>query len=236
MCVIPTRYVLSLSLLIALSSVWPCAPTALAQDEGLSLKAVEKEAPQAIAKAIQAVLDNKVIQLVDAEGPVFEYWFRKAIPLQNKPTTPGGALDSIKETTLLGVLKLHKPFHDFRDDKVDPGVYTMRLGLRPDDGDHMGVSFFSYFALLVPAERDRELEGIKSHHALSVASMEDTAGGHPRSVSLEPLENDSGEFPRLESGSSGSKLVYLKLSATAAGDPEPFAIVLGLVYEGTGEV
>ena len=45
--------------------------------------------------------------------------------------------------------------HDYRDQPIAKGVYTMRYGLQPVNGDHLGVSTYRDYSLLLPAAKDR---------------------------------------------------------------------------------
>ena len=44
--------------------------------------------------------------------------------------------------------------HDYRDQSIAKGVYTMRYGLQPVNGDHLGVSTYRDYSLLLPAAKD----------------------------------------------------------------------------------
>ena len=52
---------------------------------------------------------------------------------------------------LIGVLQFASEGHDYRDQSIAKGVYTMRYGLQPVNGDHLGVSTFRDYSLLLPA-------------------------------------------------------------------------------------
>ena len=45
--------------------------------------------------------------------------------------------------------------HDYRDQPIAKGVYTMRYGLQPVNGDHLGVSIYRDYSLLLPAAKDQ---------------------------------------------------------------------------------
>ena len=61
----------------------------------------------------------------------------------------------LAESELLGVVQLAGEGHDYRDQAIAKGVYTMRYGLQPVNGDHLGVSPFRDYSLLLPAAKDK---------------------------------------------------------------------------------
>ena len=145
------------------------------------------------------------------------------------------ALAGISGITLLGAAKVHaKKRYDFRDDPIDPGVYTLRMGLQPKDGNHIGTAPFDTFAMLVPHERDAKLGGIPDHDALVELSMEGTAGQHPSILSLQPMKKAEGEFPSLTEGGHDWKFLNIKLPIKVGDKTESIAVQL--VYEGAGDL
>src|SRR5438045_2547231 len=100
----------------------------------LALKAADKEPPKELDTSIRAKLQTKAVQLLEGGKPVCEFWFSAEIPLQSKPDSAGKALDSIKQTTLLGAVAVSKDQRDYRDDELRAGIYTMRFALQPQDG------------------------------------------------------------------------------------------------------
>ena len=66
---------------------------------------------------------------------------------------PKGAIQFpfLADGELLGVLQFATEGHDYRDQPIAKGVYTMRYGLQPVNGDHLGVSTYRDYVLLLPA-------------------------------------------------------------------------------------
>jgi hypothetical protein len=137
---------------------------------------------------------------------------------------------------LLGVVAVHRSRRDYRDDEVVEGVYTMRLGLQPQDGNHLGTSIYPYYALLVPAKRDAEVEGFIAHDPLVEASMEDTPTGHPMILSLYPVYSVEGDLPKLHEPEEEHQSVRVSIPAKVNGSDEETELVFDLVYKGTGEI
>src|SRR5207247_6440029 len=87
----------------------------------LVLKVTDKAPPEALDAAIRAKLQPKAVQLLDGGKPVYEFWFCNEIPLQSKPASMAKALDSVKETTLLGAASVPASKRDYRDDELPSG-------------------------------------------------------------------------------------------------------------------
>ena len=75
---------------------------------------------------------------------------------------------------LIGALRVPEgtTFTDFRGQEIKPGVYTLRYGQQPQDGNHIGTSELADFLLALPAEADTELKPIADADALSQKSAE----------------------------------------------------------------
>ncbi|MCH8968217.1 MAG: hypothetical protein IIA66_03755 [Planctomycetes bacterium] len=212
--------------------------TAKAEDRAVTLIATSAESPKEIAEPIRAVLQKSVLRLTDKDGPLLEFWFRQALPLSQAPV-PGRFVfefETLPEGALIGVLRVHKERRDFRDEEIPPGVYTLRLGLQPEDGDHLGTSPTRYFAVLSPSKLDRKLKGISGHDHLARISSKVNAAGHPSTMNLQPVRNKEGQFPRLAEHHQDHKLVYLQIPGRIEGQDKPVVLRFGIVYQGTGEI
>ena len=156
------------------------------------------------------------------------------VHLKSRPASLGKALDSLAPATLLGAVSVSSATRDYRDDELPAGVYTMRFGLQPQDGDHLGTAEYPYFAVLIPAKNDTQLDGITTFKAMTKASGKDTASGHPVVLSLRPVSSDTGDFPKLNEPTAEHKSVRVKVPGKA-GD-EKTSIVFELVYKGHGHI
>ena len=163
----------------------------------LALKVADKDVPKQIGESIRKMLQPKAVQLLEGDKPALEFWFSSEFPLKSKPASPDKALDAIPETTLLGAVAVGAGQRDYKDNEIASGIYTMRFGLQPQDGDHLGTADFIYFAVLIPAKTDTKLDGLTTYKALTKASSKDTASNHPVILSLRPATSDEGELPKL---------------------------------------
>ena len=201
---------------------------ALALDASASeLKVQEKAPPTQVDPAIRKLLQGKSIQLAP-----FEFWLVSELQLPAKATEPGKALDSLQQATILGVVSIEKATRDYRDDEIPAGIYTMRLILQPQDGNHLGTSEFPQFAALTPAKADTKPEGITDYKSLVKASSKETATDHPVILSLRPVNSAPSDMPTIEEPAPEHKSVRVKIPASARG--EKTEIAFDIVYEGKG--
>src|ERR1041385_1654510 len=228
---VTTRLVRMLSAAFCVVALGATSTTSMAAE--LTLKVADKAPPEALDAAIRAKLQSKAVQLVDGAKPVYEFWFCNEIPLQSKPASVAKALDSLKETTLLGAASVPASKRDYRDDELPSGIYTMRFALQPQDGDHLGTAEYPYFAVLVAAKLDTKPDGITEYKSLVKTSAKAASGDHPMIISLRPASSDGGDLPKLNEPAPDHKSVRVQVPAKA-GD-EKTSLVFELVYEGKGK-
>src|SRR6185369_5218892 len=97
-------------------------------------------------------------------------WFRKQLPLAKAPVGGTLAIDTVPEGSVLGVVRATGKRRDFRDEDIPPGVYVVRLGIQPEDGNHQGSAPTRTFALLIPAKSDTKLEPLAHKDVLKAAA------------------------------------------------------------------
>ena len=201
----------------------------------LAVKIADKEPPQELSDAIRHTLQTQAVQLLDGDKAVFEFWFCHEVPLKSKPDSLAKALDAIKQATLLGAVSVQGDNRDYKDNGIAPGVYTMRLGLQPSDGDHLGTSEYAWFAVLILAKYDTKPDGITDYKPLVKASGKETPSGHPLILSLRPVSADPGDQPKLNDPVPDHKSVVVKVPAKVEGKDEKISLAFELVYHGIGK-
>ena len=123
------------------------APLLLAQ-EPVRLTVAAADPPEEVAEPIRKVLNNQAASLANDESTFFQFWFHKELPLAQPPAGETLAIDTLQEGTVLGVLKVGSERYDFRDEEIPKGIYILRFGIQPEDGNHLGVAPTRTFALL----------------------------------------------------------------------------------------
>ena len=142
--------------------------------------------PPEIAAPVAAAIGPGGIRAT-AGSATLTFWWVKQLPTK-AATTDGAspaAWSSVQEGTLVGAVKIDKDFRDIRGRVIKAGTYTLRYGLQPTNGDHLGVSPFREFLLLSPAAVDTD-PAPKGHDESVELSKQTIGGSHPAVWSLDP--------------------------------------------------
>jgi hypothetical protein len=196
-----------------------------------TIKVLEKEPPKDLSDAIRQKLQPRPIEIRNGDKVVYEFWFVSKLPLKAKPESPAKALDAVDEITFMGVARVGEGRRDYKDNEITPGLYTIRFGLQPQDGDHLGTSEFPYFAVLVPIQSDADL-ALKTRKATLKASGKATATGHPAVLSLRPVASDVGQTPVQIKPAPGLEAIQLQVPAKASDSDQETPVGFELVYQG----
>ena len=179
--------------------------------------------PEEIAGEIRAVLDPGGQRVTLASGTTLEFWFVSDQPA-GPGSPPGATFPELGAGTLVGAVQTSGPWTDYKGNSIEPGVFTLRYGSRPEDGNHMGVSVHLDFVLLVPVAEDPTVEVEWGQDDLNIMSFGATGIGHPGVMSLAPNYEGVGEPTIFEDDSGGWALAWPWENLT-----------LGFVVEGEGE-
>jgi hypothetical protein len=147
------------------------------------------------------------------------FWWAKEIPL--KAAAP--AWSDVPEGTLVGAVKIEKDFRDTRGRVIKAGAYTLRYGIQPANGDHLGVSPFREFLLLSPAKQDAD-PAPPSHDGLVDLSKQTIGGSHPAVWSLDPPV--ATDAPLTVHANTELELKALVMEVPAIGGTVRFGLVL----------
>jgi hypothetical protein len=194
-------------------------------DAKYSIKTGAAPVPKEINESIAKLLSDQSIRLIDDKGAVLcELWLRKEVPLKSAGTAP--TYRDLDETTILGAIRFPAQVTDYRKQKIKPGVYTLRLGFQPMDGDHMGTAPYPEFGLVVPADTDVKPDTMTAKE-LQEMSSKATGGSHPGVFLLYPNEKPE-DAPKLVSKDSKTWVLNAK-EATAGGQKAALGIGLTLI-------
>lgn len=158
---------------------------AMAQ-ESIKVQAEKQAPPSAVGAEILRSLEGQAYRIQDEQGGDFaRIWLRQTTPGSEKPGGPKGTIQFpfLADGELLGVLEFAKEGHDYRDQPIAKGVYTMRYGLQPVNGDHLGVSTYRDYVLLLPAAKDKA-PAAPARKQLEERSAESAGTSHPASFLL----------------------------------------------------
>jgi hypothetical protein len=195
-------------------AAWLALVPALLAAPAYSIKTLADTAPpKQLSDAVRKVLDNRCIQLQDGKGnTIAEVWLAKE-PV-GKATAEqiknGLTYREFPQSTILGAIRVAKAMQDYKKQKIPAGVYTLRLGIQPEDGDHMGTSPYNEFALLCPADQDKKTDLLEVKDLRELSAK--TTDNHPGVFVLFPAEKDAGDKPKLVSKTGGHWVVFVKMT------------------------
>src|SRR5713226_2956018 len=109
----------SVLLLLAGGSLVP------AQDSKYAIKIADTPPPKELSEPIRKLLGPPV-RFFEGSKLVAELWFRKEVPADATPeqVKNGVTYRELKQSEIMGVLKVENGWTDYRKQKVKAGVYT----------------------------------------------------------------------------------------------------------------
>lgn len=183
----------------------------------------------AIPTGLASRLDPQGAQLSSGGSPLCNFWMLKSVPtVPSTSTEPDILYGNLQVGELVGVMQVLAPAQDFRHQKVPPGVYTMRYGQIPQDGNHMGVSQYRDFLLLGPVAADTKLDAVLGFDDLVALSRKTAGTGHPAVLSLIPANSSVKTLPGVFSDDSGDQVVQFSIPEQGASGAQatPMALVI----------
>jgi hypothetical protein len=204
--------------------------------ESYKVEVLKEAPPEALAGAVRGTLAAPGYRVVDGQGKSYaEVWLRKSIPASGKPAGPKGAVQFpvLAEGELLGALRFPGEGHDYRDQSIPQGVYTLRYGLQPVNGDHLGVSTYRDYALLLPAGRDKTLDNL-AQKKLQDQSADAAGTSHPAVLMLLAASPDAAkaEPSMAHDEEKNTWAAVIPLSLAVKGEAAPVALPIQLVVVG----
>lgn len=200
-----------------------------AEPEPFALKFDSKSAPpEAISESLRTEIAPGEFAIRDGENQLLSFWFRKEIPVKASAEQLKNGLTyrEIPEGTLIGIVKFEKAFIDFRKQEIAAGVYTLRIAVQPDTGDHKETAPHQDFVLLTPAADDAALEPLELKDLVK-RSLKATGGDHPAVMLLYPHFGKEIDA-KIAGRDQGVQCLQLKLKVKSdAGESQlGFAIVV----------
>jgi hypothetical protein len=220
-----------LCLLLAIALSRPT--TSVAADEKVESL---KEAPPGLSSDVTAAIADSGFRISGQNGTVCDIWLAKEISLKPKfkaslrikyPFLPGQLVGAIRYPAG------SKP-NDFRGQPLKAGTYTLRYGLQPDDGNHLGTSDIRDFLVGCPPDKDvsaKRVEDIKDLFKLSAAAAGST---HPAIFLLMPPADKPSDAPTVAHDDDKHLLIFQAHANGKDGD-EAVAVPLSVVTVGKSE-
>jgi hypothetical protein len=206
-------------------------------DAAYSVKETKTPLPEGLKDPIAKLMGDHSFQFFDAKGIVFcEVWVRKEVPAKAtaEQIKNGLTYRELQEGTVLGVVQFPKAITDYRKQSIKAGVYTLRLGFQPENGDHMGTAPFNEFCLLVPAAEDKKTDPLGGKE-LQELSTKASGTSHPAVLLLFPVAlKDVGADAKVVDKGEGHWVLTLKLDLKAGDEKASLGLGLTLIGVSAG--
>jgi hypothetical protein len=215
------------------------ASTALGQD-GYKVSVLKEASPASVSEEVRKATNAEGYRIVDAQGQTFaDIWLRKAVPSSEKPSGPKEAIQFpfLADGELLGVIRFASEGHDYRDQSIAKGVYTLRYGLQPVNGDHLGVSTYRDYSLILPAGKDQSL-ALLARKQLEVGSAQSAGTSHPAVFLLleAPADASKSQPAMIRDAEKNTWSVVFPLSLQVKGQGETIVLPVRLVVVGAAPI
>jgi hypothetical protein len=163
--------------------------------------------------------------LLDDGSEWCKIWLRAGVPVSGKTEVEGALFPQLAESILIGVISFTKPATDYRGQAVQPGLYSLRYELLPNDGNHLGVADNRDFALLVRAADDPDPAANFDFKQLVGLSHKATGSAHPGPINL--VQPASDTVPAISNDGQEHWIFADKLKMQS-GEP----LLIGIVVKG----
>jgi hypothetical protein len=168
------------------------SPSRAAAEDGV--KPLKEAPPKELSADVVKALAETGYQ-VTADGKVVcDIWLAKEWAAKAKFTPTLSMLYPLEPGELVGAIRYPKKSNDYRNQQIRPGVYTVRYGLQPEDGSHLGTSMTRDFVMLLPAAKDAKPARIADLMAMFKQSAEVSRSTHPAILAMLAVPAD-GKSP-----------------------------------------
>jgi hypothetical protein len=190
--------------------------------------------PEGLPEAVASKLDPHGVRVVGPRRALCEIWLVKEAAAKADFETSLAVKYPFTPGQFLGILQVPRraELSDFRGQEIEEGLYTLRYGQQPMDGNHIGTSETADFLLALPVRSDEDPATIETPETLFKTSAEAAGTSHPAIFSLLPV----GEAEIKEAGLAqveDKEFWVLQLLAAGAGDKK-YPLRLVVVGESEG--
>ena len=171
--------------LLASALLMMTCTTARGQDYSVEVINAAPDAGEVSESLTKEFADKGIRVKQGADRTICEVWLCKQWTMEAEFTATDRHLYPFSPGQLIGLLHYSRRGKEFRDQTVKSGWYTLRFGLQPVDGNHVGTSPTNDFLLLIDAEQD---EPDKEWDRKELYRMSAGVAGstHPAMLCLQP--------------------------------------------------
>lgn len=188
------------------------------------------EKTEALPKKLPTSLTDQVqtggYKVIGPRRDLCEIWLLKNVAGQDDFTPSLAVKYPFTPGQLIGVIEVPRRsgLSDFKGQEIERGLYALRYGQQPMDGNHIGTSDTADFLLATPMDDDDDPAPIADLDAFFVRSAEAAGTTHPAIFSLLPVESEAPE-PGL-THDEDNEFWILQLSATSGDKQVPMRLIL----------
>jgi hypothetical protein len=214
--------------------------TAAPAQESFKVSVLNEATPASVSEEIKKATHPSGYRILDPQGATLaDIWLRKAVPCSDKPSGPKEAIQFpfLSDGELLGIIRFGSEGHDYRDQAIAKGVYTMRYGLQPVNGDHLGVSTYRDYSLILPAAKDSALV-LPTRKQLEERSAQSAGTSHPAIFLLleAPADASKSEPAMIHDAEKNTWSVVFPLGLQVKGQGDVIVLPVRLVVVGAAAV
>ena len=215
-------------LLVALFCLAPLATVYAEEKQAAELKSPPPA--DMLSAEIAETLSPTGVKITEGEKTVAEFWFRKEWPIKPGFTPSASVLYPFNQGELIGVVRFGSSGEDFRMQQFRKGVYTIRYGQQPVDGNHVGTSDTLDFLLLLPAKKDTGVANLDPFKMVTL-STEVSGSTHPAILSMLAMTDAEAKLPAV-AHDSNREFYSLQVSNPAKADGEAKPLKIEFVFDG----
>lgn len=216
----------SIVLTLVLFVVAGSAPEGVRVD-GNKVESIGALADAGASEPIKKALEPAGSRVSLADGAYCDIWLRAGVP-SGKTEAQGAIYTSLGESALIGVIALARATTDFRGQPLKPGVYTLRYGLHPADGNHLGISPIRDFLVMIPIAMDQNPDAQFKFEELMKMSAKASGTNHPAVLSL--TSSAQAAAPGAATNEHGH-LVFSSKLKSQSGSEMPIAFIVKGIAE-----
>ncbi|MBM4075607.1 MAG: hypothetical protein FJ267_08185, partial [Planctomycetes bacterium] len=148
-------------------------------DDG-KLSIADKQ-PAGLSEKVAMAVNPQGQQIEVTGGKIGSIWLVKSLDVKPDFKPSLNVKYALTPGQLVGVIEVTKKseYTDFRGQDVAAGVYTLRYGQQPVDGNHVGTSELHDFLLAIPAKHDTDSATLKMSDAMHKLSAKTSGSNHP---------------------------------------------------------
>ena len=184
------------------------------------VSSIPEKPPSDLAPAILSLLQPAGVKAV-AGGATLDIWWVQSLG-------GDGGWSGVESGTLAGAMRVTGAFKEIRGKLVAPGVYTLRYGQQPQNGDHLGISTYRDFLLLSPASVDTDPK-VLGFDGVVALSKQVIGTSHPASLSIDPPEDAPGAVLSTYKNESGHDGIVFEIPRKPGGTIKFGLIISGLI-------